>query len=100
MSSIVVAAIVVETSLGNIVMCLLEAQAPATCNHVKAAIASGVFDDSSFYRSDFVIQFGLHGTGKSVAPALQVNESTLAGAKSNTKGAGKNGDSLMALVVS
>jgi cyclophilin family peptidyl-prolyl cis-trans isomerase len=46
-----------------------------------------VFSNSTFYRSDFVIQFGLHGTGRSVEPALDVNESKNPGALSNTKGA-------------
>jgi peptidyl-prolyl cis-trans isomerase B (cyclophilin B) len=79
--------IVLETSEGDILMHLLGDKAPATVKHVTAAVASGIFDGCTFYRSDFVVQFGLHGTGKSVTPALKVNESTLPGAKSNKKGA-------------
>ena len=76
-----------ETSEGKIVMHLLEDKPPATVKHVRAAVTSGVFDGCTFYRSDFVVQFGLFGIGKTLSPALKVNESTLLGAKSNQKGA-------------
>ena len=52
--------------------------------HLSKLAAHKLFDGTSFYRSDFVIQMGLHGTGKvNPYPALPVNES---GRLSNTRG--------------
>lgn len=79
--------LVVETTLGEIKLTLRRDVAPTTVSHVVNAVGSGVFKNSSFYRSDFVIQFGLHGTGREVKPALAVNESKAKGALSNLKGA-------------
>ena len=77
----------IVTDAGSIVLTLKEAEAPQTCAHVVKAVNSGVFSNCTFYRSDFVIQFGLHGTKRVVEPALSVNESTRPDALSNTRGA-------------
>ena len=50
--------------------------APITAAHAAKVIESGVFSGTTFYRSDFVIQFGLYGTSKvNSVPNLSVNES-------------------------
>jgi cyclophilin family peptidyl-prolyl cis-trans isomerase len=53
---------------------------------VNGLIEAGTFSagGASFYRSDFVIQFGVHGTGKE-RPKLKANESKQSG-MSNTRG--------------
>ena len=79
--------ILITTELGEITLALQDDKAPITCKHVVDAVKNGVFSPCTFYRSDFVIQFGLHGTGRTVEPALSVNESQAPNALSNTKGA-------------
>lgn len=80
--------LVLTTPLGAITLVLRADAAPATVKHVSALVTSGVLSSASFYRSDFVIQFGLHGSQqKSPLPDLAVNEATRAGALSNGKGA-------------
>lgn len=50
-------------------------------------VNSHLYDDTSFYRSDFVIQFGLHGTTKTNPHGnLQVNETQYGQIISNTRG--------------
>ena len=39
-------------------------------------ISSKLYDGCCFYRSDFVIQCGLHGTGKSAPENLKINETS------------------------
>ena len=74
----------VSTTEGEIVLKLLPDLAPQTVAHVVQACRSGAFNPCSFYRSDFALQFGLHGTGREVKPPLAVNESK--SSKSNTRG--------------
>jgi len=80
--------IVLNSSQGRIVLRLRPDVAPATCAHVCRLIGSGALDHASFYRSDFVIQFGLHGAKiSSPFPPLNVNESQAPGHLSNSRGA-------------
>lgn len=76
---------------GTIRLRLRPDAAPKTVEHVIRLVKSGLFDDnSSFYRSDFVIQFGLHGQTKkkNTFPNLPVNETKAPGTTllSNTRG--------------
>ena len=81
--------LVLRVPQGSIVLRLHADVAPATCAHMIALARSGALSSGgTFYRSDFVIQCGLHGSGVAApTPPLAVNESTRAGAKSNLRGA-------------
>lgn len=68
---------VIETPLGTLELQLRPDAAPATCNYIERAIEAGLYDGTSFYRSDFVIQGGLHGKKKNPFPDLAVNETKL-----------------------
>ena len=77
----------ITTSLGKINCNLLSDFAPVTTKHITKCINNKLFDDTSFYRSDFVIQMGLWGTTKTNSePNLPINESQTQGAKSNKRG--------------
>ncbi len=79
--------VILTTTRGVITLILRADVAPVTAQHAATVMAK-VFAGATFYRSDFVIQCGLHGTAKvSPLPNLAVNESTRAGALSNTRGA-------------
>jgi len=58
-----------------------------TAEYISKCVAAGLYNGTGFYRSDFVIQCGLHGTGKANPFGdLPVNE-TFTGTKvSNTRG--------------
>ena len=76
------------TSHGQIRLLLRPDLAPATVAHVLSLAKLPVFSTASFYRSDFVLQFGLHHSGHaSPLPPLTVNESALPGRLSNSRGA-------------
>lgn len=78
----------ITTELGCISLRLRGDVAPRTVDHVTRLVATGVLNGCSFYRSDFVVQMGLHGTSRSSPlPNLAVNESKAPGALSNTRGA-------------
>ena len=79
--------LVLTTPLGEIALALLQDAAPATAAHFARLASTGVLSGSSFYRSDFVIQFGLHGSGRaSPHGPLAVTESARAGRVSNVRG--------------
>lgn len=84
-------ALVVSTPLGQIRLALRPDAAPATVAHITKLVRDKIFDGTVWYRSDFVIQTGLHGSGRPNPHAdLAVNESVgagAAGALSNTRGA-------------
>lgn len=82
-------ALVLKLGQGAIRLALHGDVAPVTVDHVVALARSGVLASAGrFYRSDFVIQCGLHGSGVAApSPPLNVNESGLPGAKSNKRGA-------------
>ena len=66
----------IHTELGVIRMKLRPDAAPTTAAYISKLAQDGVYDmcGCSFYRSDFVIQCGLHGTGKSAPENLKINE--------------------------
>ena len=80
--------LVITTPLGAITLVLRRDVAPVTAAHVARLVSSKLFDGvASWYRADFVIQFGLHGTGVSAPPPpLTVNESSRPGRLSNKRG--------------
>ncbi len=67
---------VISTEMGAIQLFFAKDAAPKTCEYYAKAIGMGLFDSqASFYRSDFVIQCGLHGSSvKHPDGDLQVNE--------------------------
>lgn len=68
--------LIISTELGDIKASLLPEVAPVTVSHILRHVQEALYDGTAFYRSDFVIQFGLHGSGKTTAyPPLAVNES-------------------------
>ena len=77
-----------ETSLGRIVFTLRSDVAPKTSAHFTNLIDAKLYDDVTFYRSDFVIQGGLHGKKgvKNPFPDLNVNEASREDALSNRRG--------------
>eukprot|EP00300_Choanocystis_sp_HF-7_P029493 c36507_g1_i1.p1 GENE.c36507_g1_i1~~c36507_g1_i1.p1 ORF type:complete len:153 (+),score=34.36 c36507_g1_i1:43-501(+) len=79
--------LVVSTALGQIHLQLLPDAAPATVQYISELANSGLYDNTSFYRSDFVIQCGTHGTNKThnFGP-LRVNETHQHRKVSNTRG--------------
>ena len=78
--------LIINTSLGTIRLALCSDAAPETVAHVRALAAAKLIDNSgTFYRSDFVIQCGLHNTGKSFPP-LSINEAKRPCALSNRRG--------------
>lgn len=81
--------LVIVTPEGRISLALHAGVAPETVKHVVATARSGAFDGAAaFYRSDFVIQCGLHGTGRAAPlPPLAVNESGRRGRLTNARGA-------------
>ena len=80
--------VVVDTEFGKIVLTLHPEAAPETVAHFKNLVGDGLFSNTTFYRSDFVIQFGLHGSNKkNPHPNLKVNESKGEKALKNIKGA-------------
>jgi len=81
--------LILTTPLGEVALALLRDAAPATAAHVARLAEAGAYDGgaASFYRSDFVIQFGLHGSGRASAfGPLAVNESSRPGRVSNLRG--------------
>lgn len=73
--------LVLDTDLGIITLRLLPELAPQTVGHITKIVNSKLYDGTSFYRSDFVIQFGLHGSGRTNPHGnLQINETGCAAA--------------------
>ena len=58
---------------------------PETVEHVKRLAESKIWDGTKFYRSDFVVQGGTHGSGRN-PPKLGVNETRVGRRISNTRG--------------
>ena len=78
---------VIETALGNIAMRFRADAAPQTVDYYTKSIETGIFNGVTFYRSDFVIQCGLHGTGKQPPLGnLTVNETSSGPKVSNNRG--------------
>ncbi|CAE7313249.1 ppiB [Symbiodinium sp. KB8] len=60
--------------------------APITVEYIVKAIKAGLYDNKSFYRSDFVIQCGLHGSGEKPPGDLSKNETRDGVFVSNVRG--------------
>eukprot|EP00931_Biecheleriopsis_adriatica_P054788 TRINITY_DN32278_c0_g1_i1.p1 TRINITY_DN32278_c0_g1~~TRINITY_DN32278_c0_g1_i1.p1 ORF type:complete len:181 (-),score=35.81 TRINITY_DN32278_c0_g1_i1:192-713(-) len=75
-----------STSCGVISMKLRHDAAPATCSYIVEAVKQGLYDEKSFYRSDFVIQCGLHGSGVEPPGNISKNETREGVFVSNTRG--------------
>eukprot|EP00038_Savillea_parva_P012149 m.202595 g.202595 ORF g.202595 m.202595 type:complete len:159 (+) comp21818_c0_seq1:106-582(+) len=79
--------ITITTPLGLIRLRLRPDAAPVTVDYIVKCVTAGLYNGTSFYRSDFVIQCGLHGSGKSNAFGdLPVNETSQHTRISNTRG--------------
>ena len=79
----------IETELGVIELGLRPDAAPVTVKHISEAVRLGLYKNTCFYRSDFVIPCGLHGTSKRHPHGdLPVNETNVSGLPSitNTRG--------------
>ena len=74
------------TELGDIAMKFRPDAAPESVAYYTELIKSQLFDGVTFYRSDFVIQMGTHGTSKKAPRDLHVNETHKAPKVSNTRG--------------
>ena len=77
---------VIKTELGDISMKFRPDAAPESVAYYTELIKSQLFDGVTFYRSDFVIQMGTHGTSKKAPKDLHVNETHKAPKVSNTRG--------------
>lgn len=76
-----------HTTEGTIRIRLLPDAAPETVKHILQLVGGGLYNGACFYRSDFVIQCGLHGSSKSNPfPDLQVNETKLHNFVTNGRG--------------
>jgi cyclophilin family peptidyl-prolyl cis-trans isomerase len=79
--------LVIETALGVIRLALRRDAAPRTVEYIEKCVRDGLYDGRSFYRSDFVIQCGLHGSDvHNPQGVLTVNETALGPRVSNTRG--------------
>eukprot|EP00320_Phaeocystis_rex_P020362 CAMPEP_0119075998 /NCGR_PEP_ID=MMETSP1178-20130426/83522_1 /TAXON_ID=33656 /ORGANISM="unid sp, Strain CCMP2000" /LENGTH=152 /DNA_ID=CAMNT_0007058257 /DNA_START=95 /DNA_END=553 /DNA_ORIENTATION=- len=78
----------IETELGVIKLKMRADAAPTTAAYIRNLAQDGIYDGCTFYRSDFVIQCGLHGTGKTTGQHgdLKVNETSVGPKVSNTRG--------------
>ena len=80
-------ALVLDTAEGVITLQLRPDAAPETVKYILKCVASKLYDGKEFYRSDFVIQFGLHGSGVECPHGnLHVNETSVGPRLSNTRG--------------
>ena len=71
---------------GNITLKLRPDAAPKTVAHISKLVGDGLYNGCCFYRSDFVIQCGLHGRANKQPPFgnLPVNETKSGAFVSNT----------------
>jgi len=77
----------IETEAGAITLRLRPDAAPETVKYILQCVASRLYDGREFYRSDFVIQFGLHGSGvENPHGNLSVNETSKHAKLSNLRG--------------
>ena len=80
----------IQTDLGNINLYFRHDAAPQTCQYYIEAFKQNLFNKgATFYRSDFVIQCGLHGTNiKHPLGDLKVNETNANGTQFVSNGPG------------
>jgi cyclophilin family peptidyl-prolyl cis-trans isomerase len=80
-------ALVIETTEGVIRLALRPDAAPQTVEYIARCVRDGLYDGRVFYRSDFVIQCGLHGSGVANPHGdLRANETATGARVSNTRG--------------
>ena len=75
----------ISTALGDITLVLRPDAAPQTVEYIKGVAGRGLYNGKTFYRSDFVIQMGLHPEPCPL-PNLPVNETHMHAKVSNTRG--------------
>uniref|UniRef100_A0A7S4QEL1 peptidylprolyl isomerase n=1 Tax=Alexandrium monilatum TaxID=311494 RepID=A0A7S4QEL1_9DINO len=78
--------LVMNTQCGIINLRLRPDSAPITCDYIVQAVRQGLYDGKQFYRSDFVIQCGLHGSNVAPPGNLSRNETKDNVFVSNTRG--------------
>lgn len=79
--------LIISTPLGAITLQLRKDAAPKSVEYYIKLAQQGFFDNSTFYRSDFVIQCGVHGLNrKNPLGDLPVNETKQGVRISNTRG--------------
>merc|ERR1712007_31325 len=66
--------LLMDTDAGRIRLNLRPDSAPLTCEYITKVVQNRLYDGKTFYRSDFVIQCGLHGSGVSPPGNLSRNE--------------------------
>ena len=77
----------ISTGLGDISMKFRPDAAPQTVEYIGKLIQHGLYNSTTFYRSDFVIQCGTHGLNKANPLGdLKVNETSSGTKVSNTRG--------------
>ena len=78
----------IATRCGNIKLTLRPDAAPKTVENITRLVSTHkLYDNSTFYRSDFVIQMGTHGLNRANPEGdLKVNETALHKPLSNTRG--------------
>jgi cyclophilin family peptidyl-prolyl cis-trans isomerase len=76
---------VIQSELGNITMKWRDDAAPKTVAYIKRLIETGEYSNTTFYRSDFVIQCGRYPNKNSFSD-LTVNETNSGTVVSNTRG--------------
>lgn len=78
----------IRTQLGEIRLALRRDAAPQTVEYIEKCVRDGLYDGrAAFYRSDFVIQCGLHGSGvHNPHGDLTINETAHGPLVSNTRG--------------
>ena len=78
--------LLIHTDVGTIVLMMRPTSSPKTVAHIRSLVSAKLYDGCSFYRSDFVIQCGLHGSKQvNNFPDISANESQNCGL-SNVKG--------------
>ena len=77
----------IQSEQGDIVLRFRPDSAPTTCEYIQKLVNHKLYDDCTFYRSDFVIQCGTHGLKKTNPEGdLPVNETHMNKVLSNVRG--------------
>ena len=65
--------LVIKTSLGNIKLTLRPDAAPVTVEYISKCVKQGLYDSTTFYRSDFVIQVRIRMTNLKIVINATLN---------------------------
>merc|ERR1712037_946501 len=76
----------ITTECGTIRLQMRPDSAPITCEYITKAVEARLYYGKSFYRSDFVIQCGLHGSSDKPPGSISKNETKDGVFISNTRG--------------